>query len=107
MVIQRTVDQLCFFFFLLIRNNYFALYVENIHKSIILNALFSFSMSFSRMQAAAALLLLQQNKRRMWVHPINEQRKEQGDYENLFKELKSDDTRFQQVLLIKEMIKRC
>ena len=58
-----------------------------------------------RMQAVAPLLLLQQNKRRMWVHPLNEQREEQGDNNHLFKELKLVDIPFQQVRLTKEIIK--
>ena len=44
-------------------------------------------------QAVNAILLRRRhkNKRKIWIHPINRNRKLQGDYYNLFKELLIDD----------------
>lgn len=41
----------------------------------------------------AALLLLQA-RTQLWVHPINQARKQQGHYNNLVKELALDSKRF-------------
>ncbi|KAJ3639147.1 hypothetical protein Zmor_004018 [Zophobas morio] len=37
------------------------------------------------------LLLHKEKRRRWWVRPINERRKEQGDYENLVQEMRLND----------------
>jgi len=46
-------------------------------------------MSITRRQALAALLLRRQmHQRRFWVHPVNVIRQQQGDYHQLFQQLK-------------------
>ena len=49
-----------------------------------------------RIKAAALLLLRRRSRResRLWVHPINEKRKEYGDFYHLFSELLLDRDRF-------------
>ncbi len=43
---------------------------------------------------AAAFLVLQRQQRRWWVRPIFARRAEQGDYSNLFQELRKDEDKF-------------
>lgn len=46
-----------------------------------------------RRKKAAALILLRR-RTRLWVHPINLKRKQQGDFYSLIRELSLDSSRF-------------
>ena len=50
-----------------------------------------------RQQKLRVLLYLswrRKQKHRIWIHEINQRRKQQGDFDNLLKELRDDDERF-------------
>ena len=52
-----------------------------------------------RRSSLLTVLLLKRRKcrRRIWVHAVNRQRKQQGDFHKLFQELRKDDERFAKV----------
>ena len=70
------------------------------HKRFYILLIFFFISTEQRIvarQRVAALLLLRRRRarrrRRVWVHPINERRQEQGVYHNLVQELRADPER--------------